>query len=144
MAITAGVSHAFKNEVLLGQHNFTVTTGNVFKIALYLTAAVLDPTVALYSAGLANQSSGTNYTAGGNTLTNITPVLNANEGCVSFATTTWSTSSITARGAQIYNSTNGLKSVAVLDFGSDKVSSAGDFTITFPAQTAGNAIVRIT
>jgi hypothetical protein len=144
MAITAGVSHAFKNEVLLGQHNFTVTTGNVFKIALYLTAATLGPGDATYSVGTANQSSGTGYTAGGNTLTNITPVLNGNEGCVSFATTTWTTSTITARGAQIYNSTNSNKSVAVLDFGSDKISSAGDFTITFPAQTAGNAIVRIT
>jgi hypothetical protein len=144
MAITAGVTHAFKNEVLLGQHNFTLTTGNVFKIALYLTAAVLGPGDALYSAGLANQSSGAGYTAGGNTLTNITPVLNVNEGCVSFQPTTWSTSTITARGAQIYNSTNGLKSVCVLDFGSDKISSAGDFTVTFPAQTAGNAIVRIT
>lgn len=144
MAITAGVSHAFKNEVLLGQHNFTLSTGNVYWMALYLAAAVLDPTVATYTSGLANQSSGTGYAAGGKALTNITPVLNANEGCVSFQPVTWTTSSITARGAQIYNLTNGNKSVCVLDFGSDKVSSAGDFTVTFPAQTAGNAIVRIT
>jgi hypothetical protein len=144
MAITAGVANAFKQEVMLGTHNFTVTTGNVFKIALYLAAATLGPGDATYSAGTANQSSGSGYTAGGNTLTNITPVLNGTEGCASFATTTWTTSTITARGAQIYNSTNGNKAVAVLDFGSDKISSAGDFTITFPAQTAGNAIVRIT
>jgi len=143
MAITAGVNHEFKKEVLLGQHNFTTSTGNVFKIALYPTASTLVPTTAVYSS-TGECANGSGYSTGGNTLANITPVNNGNEGCVSFSTTTWSTSTITAGGAQIYNSTNGSKNVAVLSFSGDKVSSAGDFTITFPAQTAGNAIVRIT
>jgi hypothetical protein len=143
MAITAGVNHQFKMDVLLALHNFTLSTGHTFKIALYPNAATIGPTNATYSA-TGEVTGSTGYTAGGNTLTNITPVLNSNEGCVSFQPTTWSTSTITARGAQIYNSTSSNKNVAVLDFGADKISSAGDFTVSFPAQTAGNAIVRIT
>lgn len=143
MAITAGVNHQFKMDVLLGLHNFTLTTGNVFKMALYPTASTLAPTTATYSA-TGECASGSGYSTGGNTLANITPVLNGNEGCVSFQPTTWSASSITAGGAQIYNSTNSNKNVAVLSFSGDKVSVAGDFTVTFPAQIAGNAIIRIT
>jgi hypothetical protein len=143
MAITAGVNHQFKMDVLLALHNFTLTTGNAFWMALYPTAATLGPTTATYSSTGEHAATGT-YTLGGKVLTNITPVLNGNEGCVSFQTLTWANSTITAGGAQIYNVTNSNKNVAVLNFGGDKVSSAGDFTVTFPPQTAGNAIIRIT
>jgi len=148
MVATAGICHTFKQELLVATHNFTITTGDVFKIALMTSASTNTPTTDHYSGGTININSEVaatgGYTAGGNTLANITPVLNGTEGCASFSTTTWSTSTITARSAMIYNSTDGNRAVAILDFGSDKVSSAGDFTITFPAQTAGNAIIRIT
>jgi len=142
MAITAGVNHQFKMDVLLALHNFTLAA-NVFNMALYPTAATLGPTTATYSSTGECPATGT-YTTGGKALTNITPVLNGNEGCVSFQPLTWLASTITAGGAQIYNVTNSNKNVAVLSFGGDKVSSAGDFTVSFPAQTAGNAIIRIT
>ena len=144
MAITAGVNNEFKKEVLLGTHNFTSAT-DVFKIALYPTASTLGPTTSPTYTTTGECPSTGNYSAGGNTLTSTTPVLNGTEGCCFFATTTWSASTITAGGAQIYNSSKSSKNVAVLSFGgTDKVSSAGDFTITFPSQIAGSAIVRIT
>ena len=144
MAITAGVNNQFKMDVMLALHNFTLTTGHVFNMALYPTASTLAPTTATYSATGECPATGT-YTLGGKPLTNITPVLNGTEGCASFQPLTWAASTITAGGAQIYN-TNGAanRNVAVLSFSGDKISSAGDFTVTFPAQTAGNAIVRIT
>jgi len=90
-----------------------------------------------------NETSGTNYTAGGNSLTNVTPTSSSTTAYTDFADTTWSTSTITARGALIYNSTQSNKGVAVLDFGSDKSSSSGDFTIQFPTADSSNAIIRI-
>ena len=87
--------------------------------------------------------SGTGYTAGGATLTNVTPTLSGSTAIVDFADVTWSSSTITARGALIYNSTNSDRAVLVLDFGSDKSSSAGDFTVLMPAADASNAIIRL-
>lgn len=141
MAITQAMCTSFKVELLQGVHNFTNTTGNVFKIALYTSSASLDATTTAYSA--TNEVSGTGYTAGGNTLTNVTPTSSGTTAFTDFADTTWSNSTITARGALIYNSTQSNKAVCVLDFGTDKTSTSGSFTIVFPAATASDAIIRI-
>lgn len=139
MAITQAMCTSFKVDLLDGEHDFGADT---FKIALYTSSASLDSTTTAYSA--TNETSGTGYTAGGNTLTvSVTPTSSSTTAYISFSNTTWSTASITARGALIYNSTNANKAVAVLDFGSDKTSTAGDFTIQFPAADASNAIIRI-
>jgi hypothetical protein len=141
MAITQAMCTSFKVELLQGVHNFTASTGDVFKIALYTSSATLDATTTAYSA--TNEVSGTGYTAGGNTLTNVTPTSSGTTAFTDFADTTWSNSTITARGALIYNSTDSDKAVCVLDFGTDKTSTSGSFTIVFPAATASDAIIRI-
>lgn len=141
MAITQAMCTSFKVEILQAVHDFTNSTGDTFKIALYTSAATLDATTTAYSA--TNETSGTGYTAGGNTLTNVTPTSSGTTAFTDFADTTWSTATITARGALIYNSSKSNKAVAVLDFGSDKTSTAGDFTIIFPTADASNAIIRI-
>jgi hypothetical protein len=139
MAITQAMCTSFKVDLLDGEHDFGADT---FKIALYTSSATLDATTTAYS--VTNETSGTGYTAGGNTLTvSTTPTSSGTTAYISFSNTTWSTASITARGALIYNSTNADKAVAVLDFGSDKTSTAGDFTIQFPTADASNAIIRI-
>jgi hypothetical protein len=142
MAITNAFCNSLKSELMTGLHNFTITTGNVFKIALYTSAATMDATTTVYAA--TNEAAGTGYTAGGNTLTNVTPVLSAGTAYTDFNDSLWTISTITARGALIYNSTNGNRACAVLDFGADKISSAGDFTVVFPAPAAATAIIRIT
>lgn len=141
MAITQALANSFKQELLVATHNFTVTTGDVFKIALYTSAATLDASTTAYSA--TNEVTGTGYTAGGNTLTNVTPVLSSGTAICDFADTTWTTATITARGALIYNSSKSNKAVLILDFGSDKTATAGDFTIVFPTADSTNAIIRI-
>ena len=133
---------SFKKELLEAKHNFLLSGGNTFKIALYTSSASLDASTTAYSA--TNEVSGTNYTAAGNTLTRIDPSSSGTTALTDFADTTWSSSTITARGAVIYNDTaSGDPSVLVLNFGSDKASSSGDFTIAFPAADASNAIIRI-
>jgi hypothetical protein len=132
---------SFKGEVLQALHNFTASTGDVFKIALYTNSASFTAATTAYTA--TNEVVGAGYTAGGNTLTNVTPTTSGTTGFTDFADTTWSSATITARGAMIYNSTNGNRAVLILDFGSDKVSTAGDFTVVFPAANAANAILRI-
>jgi hypothetical protein len=155
MAITQAMTTSFKQEILQGIHNFTsgsgggttTTTGsgNVFKIALYTSSASLSATTTAYSTS--NEVSGTNYTAGGNTLTNVTPTTSSTTALTDFADTTWSSSTITARGALIYNSSTTAgtadRAIVVLDFGADKTSTSGDFTIQFPAAGASTAIIRI-
>ena len=139
MAITQAMCTSFKVDLLDGEHDFGADT---FKIALYTSSATLDATTTAYS--VTNETSGTGYTAGGNTLTvSTTPTSSGTTAFISFSNTTWSTATITARGALIYNSSNADKAVAVLDFGSDKTSTAGDFTIQFPTADASNAIIRI-
>ena len=139
MAITQAMCTSFKVDLLDGEHDFGADT---FKIALYTSSATLDATTTAYS--VTNETSGTGYTAGGNTLTvSTTPTSSGTTAFISFNNTTWSTATITARGALIYNSSNADKAVAVLDFGSDKTSTAGDFTIQFPTADASNAIIRI-
>ena len=132
---------SFKQELLTGTHDFTNSTGDTFKIALFTSSATLGAATTAYS--VTNEVSGTGYTAGGNTLTNVTPTTSGTTAFTDFADTTWSTATITARGALIYNSTDSDKAVVVLDFGSDKTSTAGDFTIQFPTADASNAIIRI-
>ena len=155
MAITQAMTTSFKQEILQGIHNFTngsgggttttTGTGNVFKIALYTSSATLSAATTAYSTS--NEVSGTNYIAGGNTLTNVTPTTSSTTALTDFADTTWSSSTITARGALIYNSSTTAgtadRAVVVLDFGADKTSTSGDFTIQFPAASASEAIIRI-
>lgn len=141
MAITQAVCTSFKQELLTATHDFTNGTGDAFKIALFTSSATLGASTTAYSTS--NEVSGTGYTAGGNTLTNVTPTSSGTTAFTDFADTTWSSATITARGALIYNSTDANKAVVVLDFGSDQSSTAGDFTIQFPTADASNAIIRI-
>jgi len=141
MAISQAMCTSFKKELLEAVHNFKNSGGDTFKIALYTSSASLGAATTAYST--TNEISGTGYTAGGNTLTRVDPSSSGTTGFTDFADTTWSSASITARGALIYNDTDSDKAVAVLDFGADKTASGGDFTITFPAADASNAIIRI-
>jgi VCBS repeat-containing protein len=149
MAITQAMCTSFKVELLSGGHNFNTTnvarsvdTADTFKIALYTSSATLDSTTTAYS--VTNEVSGTGYSAGGNTLTiSQVPTSSSTTAFLDFADTTWSSATITANGALIYNSTNSNTAVAVLAFGGDKTSTNGDFSIIFPAADASNAIIRI-
>ena len=131
---------SLKKEVLEGLHDFNVGA-NTYKLALYDNNASFTAATTVYTA--TNEISGTGYSAGGGTLTNIDPTTSGTTAFIDFADLTFSTATITARGALIYNSTNGNRTVCVLDFGADKTSTAGDFTIVFPTADASNAIVRI-
>lgn len=147
MTIAQTATTSFKVELPQGIHNFGPTSPDTFKIALYTAAANLDATTAAYTT--AGEVVGAGYTAGGNTLViSVTPVAANNIAGMptsywSFANTTWSGATFTARGALIYNATNGNRSVAVLDFGSDKTVSNTTFQIVFPTPDANSAIVRI-
>ncbi len=133
---------SFKTELLTATHDFTNSTGNTFKIALYDNNASFNASTTAYTAS--NEVSGTGYTATGETLTNVTPTSSGTTAFTDFADVTWSSATITARGALIYNDTAaGDPSVVVLDFGSDKSSSSGDFQIIFPTADATDAIIRI-
>mgnify|MGYP007004374423 CR=1 FL=1 len=138
MAITQAMCSSFKQQILLGEHDLDT---DVIKLALYTSAATLSAATTVYSAS--DEVVGTGYTAGGNTLAGATVSLTGTTAFVDFTDTTWSTATITARGALIYNSSKSNKAVAVLDFGSDKTSTAGDFTVQFPTNDASSAIVRI-
>ena len=141
MAISQAMCTSFKKELLEAVHNFKNSGGDTFKIALYTSSASLGAATTAYST--TNEITGTGYTAGGNTLTRVDPSSSGTTGFTDFANTTWSSATITARGALIYNDTDSDKAVAVIDFGADKASTAGDFTIQFPAADASNAIIRI-
>jgi len=141
MAITQAVSTSFKQELLTATHNFTLGGGDVFKAALFTSLANLDSTTTVYSPTA--EVVGTGYSAGGNTLTNVTPVIAGTITYTDFQDTTWTMATITARGMHIYNSSKANRSCIILDFGSDKMSSAGDFTVVFPVADASNAIIRI-
>ena len=141
MAITQALATSFKQELLQGIHDFTASTGDTFKIALFTSSATLDASTTSYSTS--NEVTGAGYTAGGNTLTNVTPTTSGTTAFTDFADTTWSAATITARGALIYNSSESDKVVAVFDFGGDKTSTNGDFTIIFPAANASDAVIRL-
>ena len=142
MAISQAMCTSFKKELLEAVHNFKNSGGSTFQIALYTSSASLGASTTAYTTS--NEVSGTNYTAKGNTLTRVDPTTSGTTALTDFADTTWSSATITARGALIFNdSASGDPSVAVLDFGGDKTSTAGDFTVSFPAADASNAIIRI-
>lgn len=149
MAITQAMATSFKVEILNGVHAFgtTVTRGSTaadtFKIALYTSSASLDSTTTAYTTSNEVASTG-NYSAGGNTLSvSQVPTSTSTTAWLDFADTTWSSATITANGALIYNSSQSNKAVAVLAFGGDKTSTNGDFTIVFPTADSSNAIIRI-
>ncbi|MCP3907811.1 MAG: hypothetical protein GY712_07320 [Oceanicoccus sp.] len=139
---------SFKKELLYGVHDFDLANGDTFKIALYDNSASFDAATTAYTTS--NEVSGTGYSAGGGALTNVDPTSSGTTALTDFQDETFSTATITARGALIYNTTPNTTSISVtnpsvvvLDFGSDKTSTAGDFTIVFPTADASNAIIRI-
>ena len=133
---------SFKKEILEAVHNFKNSGGSTFKLAMYTNSASFTAATTAYTTS--NEVSGTGYSAGGGTLTRVDPTRSGTTGFTDFADLTFSSSTITARGALIYNdSASGDPSIVVLDFGSDKSSSSGDFTVQFPAADASNAIIRI-
>ena len=134
---------SFKQEILQGVHDFTASTGNTFKLALYTNSASFTAATTAYTATNEVGNSGT-YAAGGGTLTNITPTTSGTTAFTDFDDLSFTSATITARGALIYNDTvAGDPAVVVLDFGSDKTSTAGTFTIQFPTADASNAIIRV-
>ncbi len=144
MAVTTAVCNSFKTEVLEAEHDFGVST-QVYKIALYLTGATINKSTTSY--GTTSESSGTNYTAGGKKLAVASQLvtLETDTACVDFGNVSWETATITAQGAVIYNfsSSTKKKAVCVLNFGGNKTSTAGTFTVQFPAVTDTQAILRI-
>ena len=141
MAITSTLTTSFKKELLEAVHNFKNSGGDTFKLALYTSSATMGAATTAYAT--TNQVTGTNYTAGGGTLTRVDPTSSGTTGFTDFADLTFGTATVTARGCLIYNSTDSNKSVATIDFGGDKTSTAGDFTIVIPAAAASTAIIRI-
>jgi hypothetical protein len=151
MAITQGICYTFKQELLSATHNFSSAGGHTFNMALMTSASTNGPTTDHYSGGTINVSgeiaAGGNYSTGGKAMTKpgSMPGLTTTTAWMDFDDVLWSASTITnARGAMIYNATSANRSVVVLDFGADKSSSAGDFTVVMPAGDSANAIIRIT
>ena len=150
MAISQAMVTSFKVEILDGVHNFGTgviragTGADTFKIALYTSSATLSAATTAYTTTDEVSSSGTNYTAGGQTLTiSQVPTSTGTTAWLDFDDVTWASATLTANGALIYNATQGNKAVAVLAFGGDKTSTAGNFTIQFPAAASTTAILRI-
>jgi len=144
MAISSAVCNSFKQEILVGTHNFTASSGNSFKLALYTSSASLGAGTTAYStSNEISNSSGSAYTAGGKALTSVTPVLDGSTAVCDFADISFTSASFTANGCLIYNDTQSDKAVCVVAFGGDKTVSSGTFTIQFPAAAASTAIVRI-
>ena len=143
MAISTAMCSSFKKELLEAKHNFLNSGGNTFNLALYTSSATLNAATTAYSS--TDEVSGTNYTAKGASLTRVDPSLVSTTTAITdFANLTFSNATVTARGALIFNDTaSGDPAVCTLDFGGDKTSTAGDFTIQFPTADASNAIIRI-
>jgi hypothetical protein len=141
MAIYQTMCTSFKAEVAQGLHNFTRTTGNVFKLALYVATANLGADTTVYTTS--GEASGTNYSAGGIALTNITPLSSGTTGYWSFDDVTFTNVTLSCAGALIYNSTNGNRAVCVLNFGQTITKSASNLIITFPPMGATDSVLRI-
>jgi|TARA_R110000824_G_scaffold516_4_gene3294 PKD repeat protein len=142
MAITTALCTSFKQELMEAVHNFKNSGGSTFNLALYTSSASLGAGTTAYTTS--NEVSGTNYTAKGASLTRVDPSTSGTTALTDFADLTFSNATVTARGALIFNdSASGDPAVCALDFGGDKTSTAGDFTIQFPAADASNAIIRI-
>ena len=150
MAITSAICNSFKQEILVGTHDFTNGTGDTFKIALIKAlsaqAGTYDASTTNYSDVTGNSdelASGSGYNTGGNTLVSVTPTLSGSTAVCDFPNTSWSSATFTTRGCIIYNTSDSNKAVMVLNFGADYSVSNGTFTIEFPAADASNAIIRI-
>ena len=145
MAITSAICNSFKTEILTAVHNFTASTGNTFNLALYTSSATLSKSTTAYSAtNEITNTSGTAYTAKGNALTSVTPVLSTDTAVCDFADTSWTSASFTANGCLIFNdSATGDPACCAIAFGGDKTVSSGTFTIQFPTADSSDAIIRI-
>lgn len=141
MSITQSVATSFKGELLQAIHNFSSGTGDTYKVSLYTSSAALDATTTVYTTS--NEVVGTGYTAGGMSMVNVGVSTSGTTAFLSFNNVTWTSASFTTRGALIYNSSKANRAVCVLDFGSDKTISSGDFTIQYPTNDASNAILRL-
>ena len=144
MAISSAICNSFKQELLVGTHNFTASSGNSFKLALYTSSASLGASTTAYStSNEISNTSGSAYTAGGKALTSVTPVLDGSTAVCDFGDISFTSASFTANGCLIYNDTQSDKAVAVVAFGGDKTVTSGTFTIQFPTPDASNAIIRL-
>ena len=145
MAITTNaITNSFKEDLLNGLHDFAVSTGDVYKLALYDSSASIGADTTSYAVGISGQVGDTGqYTAGGGALVNALVSLNGTTAFVDFNDLSFTGVTLTARGALIYNTSETNKSVCVLDFGGDKTATAGTFTIQFPAANDTQAIIRI-
>ena len=144
MAITSAICNSFKQEILVATHDFTSSTGDTFKLALYTSSATLGAATTAYSAtNEITNDAGSAYSAGGQDLTSTTPVLDSSTAVCDFNDISWTSASFTANGCLIYNSSKSNKAVCAIAFGSDKTVTTGTFTIQFPTADASNAIVRI-
>jgi hypothetical protein len=150
MSIASAVCNSFKTEVLQALHNFTASSGNDFKLALYTSSANLSKSTTAYATNPGGGSnteisntSGSAYSAGGIALTSVTPALSTDTACCDFADVSFTSASFTANGCLIYNDSNADRAVCSIAFGGDKTVSSGTFTIQFPAADANNAILRI-
>jgi hypothetical protein len=144
MSIASAVCNSFKQEILVGTHNFTASSGNAFKLAMYTSSASLGAgTTAYSSSNEISNASGSAYSAGGKTIVSVTPALDGTVAVCDFADISFTSASFTANGCLIYNDTQADKAVCVVAFGGDKTVSSGTFTIQFPAAGASTAIVRI-
>ena len=147
MAITSAICNSFKQEILEAEHNFTASSGNTFNMALYDSDAVLSKSTTVYITTEELATTG-GYTAKGNALTSVTPVLDSDTAICDFSNTSWTSASFTARGCLLYNTTaiTGFttnRSVIVINFGGDKTVTSGTFTIEFPAVAASTAIIQL-
>ena len=144
MAISSAICTSFKQEILVGTHNFTASSGDTFKIALYTSSASLGAATTAFSTdNEISNTSGSAYSSGGATLTSVTPNTSGTTAFCDFSDVSFTSASFTANGALIYNSSQSNKAVAVIAFGGDKTVSSGTFTIQFPTADASNAIIRI-
>ena len=144
MAISSAICNSFKQEILVATHNFTASTGDTFKLALYTSSATLGASTTVYSAtNEITNTAGSAYSAGGQDLTSTTPVLDSSTAVCDFNDISWTSASFTANGCLIYNSSKSNKAVCAIAFGSDKTVTTGTFTIQFPTADASNAIIRI-
>jgi hypothetical protein len=144
MAITSAICNSFKQEILVATHDFTASTGDTFKIALFTSSATLGASTTAYSSlNETTNDAGTAYTAGGEDLTSVTPVLDSSTAVCDFDNVSWTSATFTANGALIYNSSKSNKAVCAIAFGGDKTATNGTFTVQFPTADASNAIIRI-
>ena len=145
MAITSAICNSFKQEILEAEHNFTASSGNTFNLALYTSSATLNKSTTAYSAtNEISNTSGSAYSAKGNALTSVTPVLDSDTAVCDFSNSSWTSASFTANGCLIFNdSASGDPAVCTIAFGGDKTVTSGTFTIEFPAAAASTAIIQI-